>query len=74
MSRDYDYMIHPIFSPFFVFSYRKKRKITLQSSSLLKLVLKPKVGIKEVLENSNRTESLDFKLPDQLQLFGSYYE
>ncbi|WP_111855879.1 ORC-CDC6 family AAA ATPase [Acinetobacter oleivorans] len=72
--RDYDYMIHPIFSPFFVFSYRKKRKITLQSSSLLKLVLQPKVGIKEVLENSNRNESLDFQLPDQLQLFGNYYE
>ncbi|EPS3326365.1 TPA: hypothetical protein PVK60_000940 [Acinetobacter baumannii] len=73
-TKAYEYMIHPIFAPFFEFSHRKKRKIALSSSSLLKLIHQPKAGIKEVLDNSNRSESLGLQLPDQLQLFGSYYE
>ncbi|MDC4918678.1 hypothetical protein OHV93_12780 [Acinetobacter baumannii] len=72
-TKDYDYMIHPIFSPFFVFSYRRKRKISLSSSHILKLVNYPKIGIKDILSNSNRSESVVTALPDQLQLFGEYY-
>ena len=72
-TKDYDYMIHPIFSPFFVFSYRRKRKISLSSSHILKLVNYPKLGIKDILNNSNRSESVVVSLPDQLQLFGEYY-
>lgn len=72
-TKDYDFMIHPIFSPFFVFSHRRKRKITLSSSLILKLVNQPQFGIKEVLSNSNRSELTVIPLPDQLQLFGEYY-
>ncbi len=31
-TRSYDYAVHPIFSAFFVFSYRRKRKMTLSST------------------------------------------
>ncbi|MEN5264802.1 hypothetical protein [Stenotrophomonas sp. TWI587] len=70
-TRAYDYMIHPIFAPFFVFSHRKKRKIQLTSTQLLSLIDRPRDAIKETLEKNNRTE-LE-ALPDQLRLFGDYY-
>lgn len=70
-TRAYDYMVHPVFAPFFVFSHRKKRKIQLTSTQLLNLIDKPRVAIKETLEKNNRDES--DALPDQLQLFGDYY-
>jgi len=70
-TRAYDYMIHPIFAPFFVFSHRKKRKIQLTSTQLINLIDKPRDAIKETLEKNNRAEVGE--LPDQLHLFGDYY-
>lgn len=70
-TREYDYMIHPVFAPFFVFSHRRKRKMTIAGDMLLKLIESPREAIKEILDRSNRDESMS--LPDQLQLFGSYY-
>ena len=68
---DYDYRLHPIFSPLFVFSHRKKRKFLLAEQQLLGLISYPRETIREVLSQSNRSD--DLKLPDQLNLFGSYY-
>lgn len=68
---DYDYRLHPIFSPLFVFSHRKKRKFLLGDQQFLGLISYPRETIKEVLAQSNRSDSL--QLPDQLSLFGSYY-
>lgn len=70
-TRAYDYMVHPVFAPFFVFSHRKKRKIQLTSKQLLNLIDQPRDAIKETLEKNNRAESE--LLPDQLHLFGDYY-
>lgn len=70
-TKAYDYMIHPIFAPFFVFSHRKKRKILLSSANLLSLVDRPREGIETVLKLNNR--ALEVELPDQLQLFGDFY-
>ncbi len=70
-TRAYDYMIHPVFAPFFVFSHRKKRKIQLTSTQLLNLIDRPRDAIRETLGKNNRSESEE--LPDQLQLFGEYY-
>jgi hypothetical protein len=69
--REYDYMIHPIFAPFFVFSYRRKRKLSLDSTTLVELVDNPKEAIRHILHEHNRVEDID--LPDQLKLFDSYY-
>ena len=70
-TKAYDYMIHPIFAPFFVFSHRKKRKILLSSANLLSLVDRPREGIDAVLKLNHREAEED--LPDQLQLFGDFY-
>ena len=71
--KGYDYAIHPIFSAFFVFSYRRKRKIKLTPNQLLALVREPKAGIRQILRQNNREDG-DHPLPDQLKLFESYYD
>ena len=70
-TKDYDYMVHPIFSPFFTFSHRKKRKMKIGSNQLLGLISKPKETIKAILAQNNRM--IDEDLPDQLVLFEDYY-
>jgi hypothetical protein len=70
-TREYDYMVHPIFAAFFVFSHRRKRKMLLRYDQLLGLIRSPKTTIREVLEAQNRTS--DVPLPDQLALFENYY-
>jgi len=71
-TREYEYMMHPIFAPFFVFSYRRKRKIRLGSEQLLGLVRNPGSSIAEILRGQNRTDVQD-PLPDQLRLFEAFY-
>ena len=68
-TRDYDYMIHPIYSPYFVFSHRKKRKMVLTGSDLLGLVNSPKPTIRTVLKRNNRTT--EEPLPEQLTFIRS---
>jgi hypothetical protein len=72
-TKEYDYMVHPIFAPFFVFSSRRKRKIGLETSQLLRLVNSPREAIADVLRQNNRLPQ-SAELPDQLQLFGAFYE
>jgi hypothetical protein len=71
-TREYDYMVHPIFAAFFVFSHRKKRKMLLRYDQLLGLIHSPKATIREILATQNRTAD-DSALPDQLALFENYY-
>ena len=71
-TKDYDYSVHPIFSPFFVFSHRKKRKMTISRSELIRLVEDTKSGIAAILAKSNRTQR--GSLPDQLTLFENYFD
>jgi hypothetical protein len=71
-TREYDYMVHPIFAAFFVFSHRKKRKMLLRYDQLLGLIRSPKATIREILAAQNRTLD-DSALPDQLALFENYY-
>lgn len=71
-TREYDYMVHPIFAPFFIFSHRRKRKLGLDGAQVIGLIDRPRDTIREVLGKHNRGDNE--ALPDQLQLFGSYYE
>lgn len=71
-TRAYDYMIHPIYSAYFVFSYRKKRKMLLTGKDLLGLVSNPKPTIRSILMRNNRVD--DEPLPEQLTLFEAYYD
>ena len=70
-TRDWDYMIYPIFAPFFNFSYRRKRKLRLTPAQVLALVDSPSRAIRQVLAASNRLP--DEPLPEQLRLFEMYY-
>jgi hypothetical protein len=71
-TRDYDYMVHPIYSAYFVFSHRKKRKMILTGSDLLGLVSSPKPTIRAILKKNNR--ATEEPLPEQLTLFEAYYD
>jgi hypothetical protein len=70
-TKAYDYMVHPIFCPFFEYSYRRKRKLLLESSAVLGLVHDPSRTIREVLKAQNR--EADASLPEQLRLFEGFY-
>ncbi len=70
-TKDYDYALHPIFAPFFVFSHRSKRRITLAADELLQLTLDPATAIRAVLARNDRAADAD--IPEQLELFRSFY-
>jgi len=70
--REFDYAIHPLFSPFFGFSHRRKRKIRISDSDLWTLIEDPATAIKKLLQDQNRLPQAD--LPDQLALFSEYYD
>ena len=69
--RQVDYAIHPIFSAFFGFSYRRKRKIELSDDDILNLVDQPSTAIETILGRQNRT--VDVELPEQMALFEGFY-
>ncbi len=71
-TKDFDYMLHPIFAPFFVYSHRKKRKFTISPDDLLGIIDSPPKAIKRILAKQNRETSNE--ISDQLKLFGGYYE
>ena len=70
-THDWDYMVYPVFAPFFNFSYRRKRKMTLTPDQVLALVDSPSQAIRQILAASNR--SPDEPLPEQLRLFEMFY-
>ena len=70
-TREFDYVVHPVFCAFFEFSHRRKRKIQLTIRQLLGLVHQPREIIREVLAANHRV--LDEPLPEQALLFGSFY-
>lgn len=72
-TRDYIYAIHPIYAPYFVFSYRRKRNMNITESELLGVINDPKKYIKSILAKSNIKESEINELPSQLLLFEEYY-
>ncbi len=75
-TKDYLYMIHPIFSAFFQISYRKKRKIELREDEMLGLIKHPKQSIINLLQK-NRSHNFNDEeinqLPQQMNLFQDYY-
>lgn len=71
-TRDFDYMLHPIFSAFFIYSHRRKRKLTLIPEDILGIISNPSNTIRAILIKQNRSGNID--LPEQLQLFGGFYD
>lgn len=71
-TKDYVYMLHPIFSALFVVSLRKKRKVPLTDEDIFGLVKSPQKTISGILKRSERTQVSD-DLPEQLTLFKRFY-
>lgn len=70
-TRDFNYQLHPIFAPFFVFSYRSKRRMDMSSRDIYELVRNPRTAIRGVLERSSR--AVPEVLPEQMSLFQEYF-
>ncbi len=68
----YDYAVHPIYSAFFNFSHRRKRKLRVSPTQLLALVKEPRSGVRQILRAQNRMDE-DYPLPEQLALFEGHY-
>ena len=69
--RQFDYVVHPIFSPFFGFSHRRKRKISLEDQDIWNLMEKPSETIRRIVNRQNRV--VEDELPEQMNLFIDYY-
>ena len=49
--KDFMYMLHPIFAPYYNFSYRKKRKMTISEKEFLLCIDNQKEGVATILKN-----------------------
>ena len=72
-SKEYMYTLHPIYSPYFVFSYRKKRKISINDEDFQGIIKEPKYFIKSILQKNNVSSISYSELPSQLSLFEDFY-
>lgn len=70
-TKDFNYQLHPIFAPFFVFSYRSKRRMEINSKDVYSLVRSPRTAIRDVLVRSSR--AVPEELPEQMSLFQEYF-
>ena len=65
--RQYDYMLYPLFSALFDFSFRKKRRTELTSAEIVGLVERQRQTVTRILARSKRTPD-EALLGDQLSL------
>lgn len=70
-TRDFNYQLHPIFAPFFVFGHRSKRRMEISSKEIYEIVRTPSVAVRKLLEKSNR--GVPDELPEQMTLFKEYF-
>ena len=68
--RDFEYRLHPVFSPFFDMPAGKKRRMTIQRYELLELADDSRAGIRHILTRLDRDVT---SLPDQMMPFGDFY-
>lgn len=73
-TRTANYMLHPIYCAFFVFSHRKQRKLRLSADELIGFVEKPTSTIRRVLAKTDREQYLESDdIEGQLALFAEFY-
>lgn len=70
--REWDYALHPIFSPFFVFSSRKKRKTPVTDDQLLDMLRNHKITINSLLGLNQHLADTD--LPPQMRMFNEFFQ
>ena len=53
--KEFMYSLHPIFAPYFIYSFRRKRKMGLSDAEFLLCVDNPKKAVKDILDKRNIT-------------------
>jgi KaiC/GvpD/RAD55 family RecA-like ATPase len=72
-TKEHDFELHPIFAAFFVYSYRRKRRISLSGEDLMALAgAAPQGTIAKILRRNARNPSSD--LPPQLELLSEFFD
>ena len=71
--RAWDYAPHPVFSPYFNYSSRRKRKIEIHDVDLVGMSKTPQATIKKLL-GQNRQHLADTELPPQLSMFDEFFK
>lgn len=51
--KEFMYSLHPIFAPYFIYSFRRKRKMGLSDAEFLLCVDNPKKAVKDILDKIN---------------------
>lgn len=72
-TREYMYTIHPIYAPYFVFGYRRKRKMEVSEEEFMGVISEPKKYIEKILNKKNIFIDAAKDLPTQLTLFQDFY-
>lgn len=63
--KTYQYSLHPIFAPYFQFSFRRKRKLSLRNDEILGCIDNPEETVDAILKRKNISdmEEPDYKQP-----------
>lgn len=72
-TKEHDYELHPIYSAFFVYSYRSKRRISIAGHDVLALAsATPQGTVAKILRRNARNPSSE--LPPQLELLTEFFD
>ena len=71
--RAWDYAPHPIFSSYFSYSSRRKRKISISENDFISMSKAPQPTIKKLL-GQDRQHLADDKLPTQMSMFDEFFK
>lgn len=67
--KEFMYMLHPIFAPYYNYSYRRKRKMTITEKEFLCCIDNQKTGVADILKNKSVIVEKEKINPAQLSLF-----
>lgn len=69
-TRQMDYQLHPVLAPYFVYSARSKRRMTIDASDLMSLTVRERAAstVRRILRARGAATG---QLPEQLELFGT---
>lgn len=70
--RDEEYRLHPIFCPFFEYSHRRKRRITIKPEDIIRLRTEPNRAIAD-MTGRKRGQLPKKDLPEQLAMFSDFF-
>lgn len=72
-TRAWDYAPHPIFSPYFNYSSRRKKKISVSDLDLIAMSKSPQPTIKKLL-GQERQHLASSELPPQMSMFDEFFK